>query len=1075
MTVNRYNEWFSRGRSHQTEGRPIDAMLCYRRALREASDDVDGPFHLAEIAWQLGAHSDAIVTWQAIAARRPNHGGTLRALAEALAVHGRFDEASDVAQRALALDSNDARIRSLLMLVHAAAGHLASDVDLAGAIRGSRTWPLRLLAAVGIPLCARASDYADSLTAVVDAADAAVTAAPDVDEVRRLASAAANARLDALADRLADRYARGCDALYGAMMPLRLPVRTSGVALRVGFVVVQAQDAGRIELIDHLRARLSDAFRATTFVSAEARAAGSDDAAVRVLPADPDIAARGIASLDLDVLIDFAGVRMPSGPIFARHPARLLWGMRTDGVPVAATLLARVFAEDQRDALTDALLQLNAAVISGESIDLDAMRFDQRWNAAVEAHRAGENEKALAGYEGLIRIAPAYVPALYLRGVLARAMRDVDVAHDRLQVAVREAPRFVDARVALADVAVMRGESEAAAAIVREGIERDKNSPTLWRALGHAELAQRDAVKAIAAFSKALELDQTHAETHYNHGVALQMARRSSDAARAYQRALALRADFVDAEFNLGVVFDQQGQSDAAIAAFSNVLKRAPTHARAYKALADLLLTSGRLDAWVGNCTRFEQYCPDHAALAPTALEVCAYQANFARLDEYLRGLESGRYTQGETEERLDALQQLLYLLHFFDIEPPLLGRLARAHDALARRFYGEPRPKSSPRRPGRIRVGYLSGDFRNHVMGKMMYEALRHHERERFDIFGYATSETRDAWTVRYEDLFGKLATVATVSDEEAATRIAEDDLDILVDLSTHTKGARPGILARKPARVQITHVATAGTLGMSAIDYKLTDRYADPAFDPTLQIEPLLVMEGCVYPYRHIEATRPSYTRDDLEIPADAVVIAAFVTPLKLSQRCLVLWREILQRLPKAIIAFSPLHPALRTVFQQVCNQVGIDASRIAFFPQGRDDGENQGRYALVDFVLDPMPYGGVNGTLEALDMGVPVVALIGKRHAERTSYSILRNLGVTETIAGTAREYVEIAVRLATDSAFMRDVRARIRAGLDHSPLTDMRAHTRHLENAYLSALEERAPEVLRDVRRVVEPSG
>src|SRR4029450_6758965 len=144
-----------------------------------------------------------------------------------------------------------------------------------------------------------------------------------------------------------------------------------------------------------------------------------------------------------------------------------------------------------------------------------------------------------------------------------------------------------------------------------------------------------------------------------------------------------------------------------------------------------------------------------------------------------------------------------------------------------------------------------------------------------------------------------------------------------------------------------------------------------------------------------------------------------------------------------------------------------LGIAADRLLFLPQGRDDAENQARYTIVDFVLDTMPFGGVNGTLEALDMGVPVVTLVGRRHGERTSYSILTNLGVTETAAPSGREFIDIPVRLGDDSAFMANVRATIRERLAGSELTDMAAHTRHLESAYVAALAERCPDVVTGV--------
>jgi tetratricopeptide (TPR) repeat protein len=654
---------------------------------------------------------------------------------------------------------------------------------------------------------------------------------------------------------------------------------------------------------------------------------------------------------------------------------------------------------------------------------------------------------------------------LYLAGAVARAENDGVTSRAHFREAIDAAPDYVDARVALVTSLVDAGDADDAAAIARQGLDRDAASASLWRALGQAELKRGDATAAVAAFDEALERDVTHGETHYNHGVALQTARHPAEAVRAYQRALAFRPDLHAADFNLGVLFDQQGNAAAAIAAFSNVLRRVPNDVAAFKALAETLLASGRIDAWFANFGRFEQQCPAHLSLAVHALEVCAYRADFAGLERYLDGLRHERFTTGEPGDMLDALQQLLYLLHFFDVEPELIARYARTHDALARSLYGEPWPSRADRLPGKLRVGYLSGDFRNHVMGKMMWEALRHHDAARFEVIGYASTDARDDWTARFESVFSSFQSLGPLSDRVAAQRIADDDLDVLVDLSTHTRGARPGILALKPARVQITHVASAGTLAMSAIDFKLTDHYADTQDDAAPRIETPLAMDGCVYPYRHIApSTASAFERSALKIPREAVVIGAFCTPLKLSQRCLALWREVLARVPNAVLAFSPVHPALRNVFQRIAAVAGIDARRVVFVPQGRDDAENQARYCLIDFVLDPMPYGGVNGTLEALDMNVPVVTLVGRRHAERASYSILANLGVTDTTAQTGGDYVAIAARLASDPAFMRSVRERIAAGLRHSPLTDMEAHTRHLEAAYVDALATRAPESL-----------
>jgi predicted O-linked N-acetylglucosamine transferase (SPINDLY family) len=210
---------------------------------------------------------------------------------------------------------------------------------------------------------------------------------------------------------------------------------------------------------------------------------------------------------------------------------------------------------------------------------------------------------------------------------------------------------------------------------------------------------------------------------------------------------------------------------------------------------------------------------------------------------------------------------------------------------------------------------------------------------------------------------------------------------------------------------------------------------------------------------------APSPPFERRSLGIDDGTILIGAFVTVLKLSRRCLGLWREVLRRVPRAKLAFSPTRPAFREGCVRLAEAAGIAQDRLLFVPQGEDDAHNQARYGLIDFVLDPMPFGGVNGTLEAIDVGVPVVTLVGKRHGERTGYSILANLGVTATIAQSEDEYVDIACRLATDEAFMESVRAAMRTALPASRLADPLAYARSLEAAYVEALAAKAPEALR----------
>jgi predicted O-linked N-acetylglucosamine transferase (SPINDLY family) len=886
----------------------------------------------------------------------------------------------------------------------------------------------------------------------------------------------------------AERYATRCIALFAFAAPIMWPRRTAGAALRVAYLVapgapidiggvaLDAEDYLRTIVAGHHRERIAAAVYlvgdaplrdASVLLSAGVPVAG--------LGAAPEPAlARTIAEIDPDALIDLVGISAPLGPLLAQRPARTLWTYaELAGANVAPLITHALSAPAAGDGMALAGHQRSLEAVLLETCTAEpwfadasahaAAELGATWRTAVAAHQGGDVDAAITGYRALLAEQPGY--AQHLLGGLLRDRGQRRDAASALAAALAAAPMYAEPRAALANLWAEDGLTGEAVELCKEGLRLAPNEVTLLRALGLARLAQRNGAAALRAFDRALQLEPADATTHYNHGVALQMLHRHGAALRAYQRALALAPELFAADFNIGVIFREQGRSDAAIKAFEQVLARDPGHVPAHKALAETLLAARRLDEWFKAFDRFEAACPDALPMAVLALEACQYRADFAALDRYLDRLRQDAFKPSSETELADCLEELLFLLLYFDVDPDAQFGLYKTYDTVAPRVYGGPLALPDERRPGRIRIGYLSGDLRNHVMGKMMWSALEHHDRNRFELYFYSTSTVSDKWTERYRGFADHFEVIAQLPESKAAERIAADDLDILVDLATNTHGAKPGILALKPARVLITHVASAGVVGLSTVDFKLTDACADLPENQRFQLETLLPMEGCVYPYRHIPpAAEHPFHRDRLGIAPDAVMIGVFVNPLKLSRRCLRLWREVLDRVPTAVLAISPLSPELRAVYRRLLSAVGIAKDRVRALPQGRNDAENQARYGLVDFTLDPMPYGGANGTLEALGMNVPVVTLVGRKHGERCGYSMLANLGVTQTVAASGSQYVEIAVRLATDPAFMAEVRAAIRAGLECSPLTDMVAHTRHLERAYLQALEQRYPAAL-----------
>jgi predicted O-linked N-acetylglucosamine transferase (SPINDLY family) len=1093
-------DWFQRGREHQWAGRPIDAMLCFRRAIAALPDSGDARFHLGEMQWALGLLEGAKASWAEAAKHAPQHVASRLALAEASLATGDAAGAKLAAVQALALAPNDARARTFLLIADAALADAGAGADWRAIASAVKDKPAILGAPARARLIAQALDrtggapgreaLVETLVSMLDRvplellgslADALAVQTPAVDSAvagvfaeatrrdvtprsaeswRRLALAAERAGDVAAKQEFAARYAHDCAFIHAPTMPVLWPRRTAGDALRVAVLIGPRAD-------ERTRAALSALARPDIEVTLVVLAPQDDAVALTAtlpfvpkalvgLGAQPDPAtARMLPVRDPDLLLDVAGLAADAGPWVAQRAGRTVVSLADLETPLV----------DQRIAPDASVL---AALL--ERIDrhagtaMPASALSEQFSAGLRAQQAGDEEAAKAAYDAVLAEQPAYAPALQFRARLAWDAKDLKAAARDLAAAMAAAPGNAEVVIDASRLAIERDLAPLAVAIVREGLARIPAHPRLTAALGHALLKLGDGGAAVEAFQHAMALDPLSADLHYNLGVAHQFAGNQEAAARSYQHALAFDPGLVDADFNLGILFQHEGRMAHALEAFQRVLALDPTRAAAWKNQGEVLHATGRVRQWAASQRRFEQHCPTSLLLAVQSLEFHQLNADFAAVDRVLDGLRLERYRADDDNTLVDALEELLYLLLFFDIDPPTVHRFARTYDVAAKHVYGVPlRPRV--RKPGRLRLGYLSADLRDHVMGKMMWEAVSRHDRERFDVSFYAIAPRRDDWTAKFEGIATAFRDLAGLTDRAAAQLIAGDDLDVLVDLQTHTRHARPGILALKPARVQITHVASAGTLGLSAIDWKLTDAYADLPESQESQLEPLLAMGGCVYPFRTVEpSAAPAFRRRALRIPADAVVVGAFVTPMKLSRRCLTLWKEFADRVPAALFAFSPLRTDFRDAIVKLMGAAGIAKDRLTFVPQGADEADNLARYRIVDLVLDPMPFGNVNGTIEPLAMGVPVVTLVGKRHGERTGYSILTNLGVTTTVAQSGREYVDIAERLATDAAFMREVREAIKARLPGSILADAETHTRNLEAAYVVALAKSAPDAL-----------
>jgi predicted O-linked N-acetylglucosamine transferase (SPINDLY family) len=361
-----------------------------------------------------------------------------------------------------------------------------------------------------------------------------------------------------------------------------------------------------------------------------------------------------------------------------------------------------------------------------------------------------------------------------------------------------------------------------------------------------------------------------------------------------------------------------------------------------------------------------------------------------------------------------------------------------------------------------RVRVGYLSPDFREHSVVYFIESVLQHHDRERFEVYCYQ-SGAQDAITARVKARVEHWRSVGGISNEELEQVLRADELDILVELSGHTQGNKLEVLARRIAPVQVTYLGCPNTTGVPSIDYRITDARADPPGDAdALHVEKLFRLPETFLCY-----APPVIGGETGETPPSPVhrnghiTFASFNNVAKISPVTIRLWSRILASVPDSRLLIKSRgfqDPGLRSLLLSRFSEQGIDPRRIAVMEPIVHLQAHLQAYRGVDIGLDSFPYHGTTTTMEALWMGVPVVTLAGDRHASRVGVSILSTLGLTDLVAQTEDEYVAIAARLAVDIPALDALRQSLHSRLIQSPLTDGARFTAQLEQAYRQMWQE-----------------
>ncbi len=624
----------------------------------------------------------------------------------------------------------------------------------------------------------------------------------------------------------------------------------------------------------------------------------------------------------------------------------------------------------------------------------------------------GRLDEALACYRRALKLQPDYAKAHFNLGALCKDQGQFDEAVACFRRALNLDPDFAAARSQLGNVLKDQGRLGEAVACYRRAIERKPDFAEAHNDLGSALREQGRLDEAAACLRRALELRPHFPEALNNLGNALKDQRKPDEAIACYRRGLELKPDFAEALQNLGGALKDQGRLDEAIACYRRALELKPDFAEALYNLGSALKDQANLDEAIACFRRALElrpgYAEAHSSLLYTQIFCPGYDAQ-ALYEEHCRWNQ--RYAA------------------------PLAKCI-------------EPHPNA--RSPGRrLRVGYVSAHFCDHVVGRNLLPLFREHDRRQFEIFCYADLLRDDEITDRFRALADTWRDAGFEPRAACPAHSRRPHRYPRRSCSPHA-AQPPAGLGPQAAPVQLTFAGYPGTTGLAAIDYRLTDPYLDPPglFDRCYSEESVRLPEAfwCYDPLASRPAVNP--------LPAlerGRVTFGCLNNFCKINAPVLRLWARILKAVDRSRLAILAADGAHRQQALNFLQAEGVTPDRVAFFgPQPRP--AYLQLYHRIDLGLDTFPYNGHTTSLDAFWMGVPVVTLAGPTVVGRAGLCQLRNLDLPELIGESAEQFVEIAVRLAGDLPRLSLLRATLRERMQASPLMDASRFARNIEAAY-----------------------
>jgi protein O-GlcNAc transferase len=684
-----------------------------------------------------------------------------------------------------------------------------------------------------------------------------------------------------------------------------------------------------------------------------------------------------------------------------------------------------------------------------ESIAINPQQPDVHLNIGNALVRLGNLEAALTSCDAALALKPDFIQAWSNRGNVLRDLRRHEQALDSYARALTLQPSAA-IHINRGNALFKLGRIDDALASYDEALLLAPQDVDAQFNRGNAQLKLGRWADALASYEAVVALNPKFAKGHHYRGIALRRLQRPEEALASFGHALAIDANYRDARCGLANALRDLGRFTESLSAYDAVLQFDPNSLEALSNRARVLLSLNRPQEAAQCLERLFQVDPEVAPgynfalgnLLHARLLCCEWRDYQATSQAIMQSVLAGERS---------TLPPL-----FIAMSDSPAAQLQCARDFVEDNWAAGDRASVSGARARheKLRIAYVSADFREHPVAQLMAGIFEAHDRDRFETVAISLRpQDGSATAKRIRDAFSRFVDVTANTDAEAASLMRELQVDIAVDLTGYTDGFRPGIFARRAAPIQVNYLGYPGTLAASYMDYIIADRVVIPEADQAFYTEQVVYLPDCYQPNdagRAIAEHPP--TREYCGLPEAGFVFCCFNNQYKIQPPLFDVWMRLLQSIDGSVLWLSKRSDTVTHNLRREALARGVSPERLIFAPRMPALNDHLARYGLADLFLDTLPFNAHTTASDALWAGLPVLTCRGNAFAGRVAASLLTTVGLPELITATLQEYAARAFALAQRPAELAQLHARLEVNRGTSALFDTRRLCRHLEAAY-----------------------